>query len=361
MARLSAMGGNGRSAACRTTALVVVGPLASLALLGCGAEPSGGPPDRTTVTAVADDVRERPPAPVAEPTSSAAPTDGPAALDASAPLYLNPDTQARAAYDAAAGAERDLLGRIALTPQAFWVGDWYAPGDITAVVADYTGRAAAADAVPALVVYAIPGRDCGLYSAGGVATSEYAGWVDAVAAGLEGAPLVVLEPDALASLGDCDGQGDRVGYLRDAAEALTAAGARVYVDVGHSGWLPVETAAERLRQVGVADYAGFALNTSNYQATADERAYGEAISAALGGDVGFVVDTSRNGNGSDGQWCNPRGRALGDAPHLVADDTHLDALLWVKAPGESDGECNGGPPAGQWWPEIALELARNAG
>lgn len=346
--------------------LVVVGPIASLALLGCGGEPrDGAPADRATVTAVADDVRELPPAPAPEPTPSAEPVDGPVAPDASAPLYLNPDTQARAAYDAAAGAERDLLGRIALTPQAFWVGDWYAPGDITAVVADYTGRAATAGAVPALVVYAIPGRDCGLYSAGGVATSEYAGWVDDVAAGLEGAPLVVLEPDALASLGDCDGQGDRVGFLRDAAQALTAAGARVYVDVGHSGWLPVETAAERLREVGVADYAGFALNTSNYQATADERAYGEAIAAALGGDVGFVVDTSRNGNGpADGSgdgWCNPRGRALGEAPRLVADGTHLDALLWVKAPGESDGECNGGPPAGQWWPEVALELARNAG
>jgi endoglucanase len=44
----------------------------------------------------------------------------------------------------------------------------------------------------------------------------------------------------------------------------------------------------------------------------------------------------------------------------VDDATSLDALLWVKLPGESDGACNGGPAAGQWWQEIALELAANA-
>jgi endoglucanase len=35
-------------------------------------------------------------------------------------------------------------------------------------------------------------------------------------------------------------------------------------------------------------------------------------------------------------------------------------LLWVKVPGESDGECGGGPPAGTWWHAGAVELARNA-
>ncbi|WP_449385874.1 glycoside hydrolase family 6 protein [Cellulomonas soli] len=120
-----------------------------------------------------------------------------------------------------------------------------------------------------------------------------------------------------------------------------------------------QTAANRLNQIGFQYAVGFALNTSNYQTTADSRAYGEQVSALLGGK-GFVVDTSRNGNGSNGEWCNPRGRALGDRPALVDDATHLDALLWVKSPGESDGTCNGGPAAGAWWQDVALELARNA-
>ena len=73
-----------------------------------------------------------------------------------------------------------------------------------------------------------------------------------------------------------------------------------------------------------------------------------------------VIDTSRNGNGSNGEWRNPRGRALGEQPRFVDDATALDALLWVKLPGESDGACNGGPAAGTWWQEFALELAANA-
>ena len=43
------------------------------------------------------------------------------------------------------------------------------------------------------------------------------------------------------------------------------------------------------------------------------------------------------------------------------DDTRAlpkPAYLWVKRPGESDGPCNGGPSAGQWWPEYALGLAQ---
>jgi endoglucanase len=38
----------------------------------------------------------------------------------------------------------------------------------------------------------------------------------------------------------------------------------------------------------------------------------------------------------------------------------VDGLLWIKAPGESDGSCNGGPSAGTWWPEYALGLAERA-
>ena len=89
-----------------------------------------------------------------------------------------------------------------------------------------------------LVVYAIPGRDCGSYSGGGVAESAYAAWIDTVASGIQGNPYVILEPDALAQLGDCSGQGDRVGFLKYAAKALTLKGARVYIDAGHSAGCP---------------------------------------------------------------------------------------------------------------------------
>ncbi|MFC8796366.1 glycoside hydrolase family 6 protein [Promicromonospora sp. NPDC057138] len=279
----------------------------------------------------------------------------PAASD----LYVDPTTQAYAAWEAASGTDKDLLAKIALTPQAYWVGDWADADETREQVADYTGRAATAGQTGMLTVYAIPGRDCGNHSGGGVPESEYARWVDTVASGIQGNPMVVLEPDALAQLGDCDGQGDRVGYLRYAAASLTDAGARVYIDAGHSAWLSPGEAARRLQLVGFTDAVGFALNTSNYQTTADTQAYAEQVSSQVGGRP-YVIDTSRNGNGSNGEWCNPRGRALGEQPRFVDDATALDALLWVKLPGESDGACNGGPAAGQWWQEIALELAANA-
>src|SRR5690606_12261519 len=98
----------------------------------------------------------------------------------------------------------------------------------------------------------------------------------------------------------------------------------------------------------------------------------------------FVIDTSRNGKGpwtppadrpeGDAQdWCNPPDRGNGPRPTTRTGNPLNDAFLWVKIPGESDGECfrwtTGptdpvrtmvDPPAGQWFPEMALELARNA-
>ncbi|GEA79993.1 glycoside hydrolase family 6 protein [Cellulomonas uda] len=300
--------------------------------------------------------------PTAAPPSAAPQTPAPssaAGADAAGGLLVRTESQAVTAWSAATGDEKRLLATIAQTPQAAWVGDWVDAGVARDQVARLTSAAAGSGTTAVLVVYAIPGRDCGLHSAGGVAADAYAAWVEAVAGGIVGHPVVVLEPDALAQLGDCDGQGDRVALLAAAARTLDEAGARVYLDAGHSGWLPVGEVVARIRAVGTAHLAGFALNTSNYQTTADERAYGEQVAAQLDG-LGFVVDTSRNGNGSNGEWCNARGRALGEAPRLVDDGTALDALLWVKSPGESDGTCNGGPAAGQWWQEIALELARNA-
>ena len=81
------------------------------------------------------------------------------------------------------------------------------------------------------------------------------------------------------------------------------------------------------------------------------------------GGAPFVIDTSRNGAGPapGDDWCNPPGRALGPAPTGQTGDPAVDALLWIKRPGESDGSCNGAPPAGAWWPEGALALARAAG
>ncbi|MBO3088183.1 glycoside hydrolase family 6 protein [Cellulomonas dongxiuzhuiae] len=307
------------------------------------------------------------PRPTQSPTPSRTPTQTPSPQPtqsqppvSSSDFYVDPTTSAYAAWQAASGNDKNLLAKIALTPQALWIGDWATASATQEQVRDYTGRARAAGKTALLVVYAIPGRDCGSYSGGGVSTSEYARWIDTVAAGIQGNPWVILEPDALAQLGDCDGQGDRVGFLQYAAKSLTAKGARVYIDAGNSAWLSASEAANRLNRIGFSDAVGFSLNVSNYRTTAEAKAYGQQISQLTGGKR-FVIDTSRNGNGATGsEWCNPSGRALGERPTKVNDGSGLDALLWIKRPGESDGTCNGGPTAGAWWQAMALELARNA-
>jgi hypothetical protein len=56
------------------------------------------------------------------------------------------------------------------------------------------------------------------------------------------------------------------------------------------------------------------------------------------------------------QWCNPPGRQLGSVPQVL--DDRGDIGLWIKAPGESDGDCGvgAGTQAGEFSPVIATEL-----
>jgi endoglucanase len=136
----------------------------------------------------------------------------------------------------------------------------------------------------------------------------------------------------------------------------------VYLDAGNAHWQSAATMAARLRQADVAQARGFSLNTSNFDTTSSETTYGEAIAKSLGTGAHFVIDTSRNGQGRapEGAWCNPPGRGLGETPTANTGNSLIDAYLWVKMPGASDGTCNGGPSAGQWWPEYALGLAERA-
>lgn len=157
-----------------------------------------------------------------------------------------------------------------------------------------------------------------------------------------------------------DRRDERYRLLSGAVETLSANPAtEVYIDAGHSNWHAASVTAARLRSAGVANARGFALNTSNFQRTEAEVAYGRAVSAAIGARTPFVIDTSRNGDGpisaADG-WCNPPDRAVGRTPTTDTQMDLVDALLWVKVPGESDGTCRGGTSAGVFWPEYALGL-----
>jgi endoglucanase len=256
------------------------------------------------------------------------------------------------------------MDKIAGQPQADWFGDW--SGDIQSAVSARVTQIASSGALPILVAYDIPLRDCGSYSAGGATSATaYKTWIRAFAAGIGSRrAIVVLEPDALAGMG-CLSQADqqtRLALLSDAVTVLGAqAGVATYIDAGNSAWQSAATMASRLQSAGVARARGFSLNVSNYLTTASQTSYGDQLSSLVGGKH-FVVDTSRNGLGpsSDGQWCNAPGRALGNRATTSTGDALADAFVWIKRPGESDGTCNGGPAAGQWWADYALGLARRA-
>jgi endoglucanase len=259
------------------------------------------------------------------------------------------------AYDAAQGPDRDLLAKVALNPSAYW----FAGGDPTRAgsIANGPGGEYAV-----IVAYNIPNRDCNGASGGGAGSDEeYRGWIDAMANSLQGKEAaIILEPDSLAL--DCGPT--RGPLLSYAVSSLRAnPGVAVYIDGGHSSWVPAGEMANRLLAAGIEQATGFAVNVSNFQPTEALINYGRSLSAQVGNKP-FVIDTSRNGQGArtPGDWCNPAGAGLGQAPTAATGDSSVHALLWVKRPGESDGPCGqcAGTPAGQFCTSYALELARNA-
>jgi cellulose 1,4-beta-cellobiosidase len=93
------------------------------------------------------------------------------------------------------------------------------------------------------------------------------------------------------------------------------------------------------------------------------KAYGELFTQRLGHRVSMLIDTSRNGWGGSarptgpgpqtnvdeyvnggrldrrihlGNWCNQSGAGIGERP-TVSPEAGIDAFVWVKPPGESDG------------------------
>ncbi|MHB9758766.1 glycoside hydrolase family 6 protein [Streptomyces sp. BYX5S] len=305
----------------------------------------------------------------AEPARQSAPSSS---VTDTSPFWVDPDSDAADQVaewkSRGRGSDAALIERIAAHPQAMW-----APGDYPRQpIAEAAAQATKADKTLVLVAYNIPHRDCGQHSAGGAHSADfYHQWIDAFASGIGDAKaLVVLEPDALGHIVDgctpAEYDDERYALMSAAIDRLKRQpNTKVYVDAGNPAWIPdANKLVEPLRRAGVEKADGFALNVSNFQTDKASAAYGRRLSGLLDG-AHFVVDTSRNGAGpyGDGQgdaWCNPPGRALGSAPTTKTGDALIDANLWVKRPGESDGTCRGGPAAGTWWADYALGLARSS-
>ncbi|WP_306325966.1 glycoside hydrolase family 6 protein [Streptomyces venezuelae] len=295
-----------------------------------------------------------PPAHAADPTTM---TSG---------FYTDPNSTPKqwAATHPGDGRAPAIAASIAGTPMARWFGAW--SGTIGTATGAYVGAADQADKLPLLVAYNIYQRDsCGGHSGGGAASpAAYASWIAQFAGGIAARPaVVILEPDSLADYGCLDPT-----QIRERANMINGAVAEfnrqaphtwVYLDAGNPGWVPAATMAQRLHEAGLRQAHGFSLNVSNYYTTAQNTAYGNAVNSELSARYGYtkpyVVDTSRNGNGTNGEWCNAAGRRIGTPTRLGGG---AEMLLWIKTPGESDGDCGvgAGSSAGQFLPEVAYKM-----
>lgn len=283
-------------------------------------------------------------------------------------FYVDPNsTSAQWVRNNPRDGRADRIRRhIASKPMAKWIGDW--TPNIETTVANYTKAAKDKGQTPIFVAYNIPGRDCGQHSSGGAGSPKaYEAWIIKFARGIKKhniEAVVILEPDALPLVADCSRSGSTKAVTDMLADAVYEFGrvapkAKVYIDAGNAEWKSASEMKERLIAANVYNAAGFALNTSNYHRTWKTRRYGNDIAKQLGGNVRFVIDTSRNGAGPDGtNWCNPANRKLGSTSRVVSGKRGLEMLLWIKTPGESDGDCGvgRGTRAGQFMPEEAYRM-----
>jgi len=174
-----------------------------------------------------------------------------------------------------------------------------------------------------------------------------------------------------------------------------------YIDAAHHGWIGWDdnfgasadlfASTARGTTAGLASVDGFITDTANYSALqepfitvteqnrqskwidfnryVDELSFAQAFRQRLvsqngfNSNIGMLIDTSRNGWGGPnrptraststdlntainesridrrphlGDWCNQSGAGIGERPRANP-ATGIDAYVWIKPPGESDG------------------------
>eukprot|EP01084_Bolivina_argentea_P287716 493693_1 len=241
----------------------------------------------------------------------------------------------------------------------------------------------------------------------------------------------IIEPDSLPNLATNMGvqkcQQAQNAYMTAIPYAIkqlaTLPNVYQYVDAAHGGWLGWPNNMQKfvtiISQVlqtagGVNTIRGFISNTANYQPLGsvssnydpcqlstqynqcvNEAKYIQFMSQQMSNtgisNKGYLTDTSRNGvpnarehqescGGPCCEWCNIANAGFGKFPSTSTSSTGLniiDAFVWAKVPGESDGTSNTSasnydahcgsdesvkpsPQAGQWFDAFFLMLANNA-
>ncbi|MES1205406.1 MAG: glycoside hydrolase family 6 protein [Pseudomonadota bacterium] len=390
----------------------------ALSLLAAGAVVSCASPSGAGLGVSASPVE---PAPAAHAPPDVNPFVG-------ARIYANPDyVDALRAVEARHPESAGLLKKMASLPTAIWLSAIADTKEVSRHLeaARAQETALGTPVVTVFVVYDLPGRDCNAESSAGELPSDATGearyrheLIDPIVSAFRAHPderiVVIVEPDSLSNL-VTNMSNPRCAavsgiYKRGIAYAvakLSQPNVFLYLDAAHAGWLgwpknlarSVPLYKEVLEMAGGADRVrGFALNVSNYDPVKvptsaprdpavrsdDELGYLEDLTRGLAKvgitGKGFVIDTSRNGRANvrsdPGSWCNVKGAGLGERPRARPAPS-VDAYLFLKVPGESDGTSDpkaprfdamcgaddaapGAPQAGKMFDSYLLDLLRNA-
>lgn len=343
-------------------------------------------------------------------------------------LYVNPDFMAKVEKTAKEVPEiAPAVKKLGKMPTAMWLESLGALQHLPRWLdeAAKQEKAAGKPLVPVFLVYDLPNRDCSAKSSAGELTSDNGGeqkyrseFIDKIAEQFAAHPkqkiVVILEPDSLPNIAtnlevEKCALSEKL-YRNSVAYAiskLSLPNVSIYLDAAHAGWLGWDGNRAKIAQIfkEVLDQAGgpdrirgFATNVANYTSLdgeankklessnpcPNELTYVEKLNANLEAvgikNKGFIIDTSRNGKDGIrtkwGSWCNVKGAGLGERPK-VAPKPLIDAYLWVKPPGESDGTAERGAPrfdescvgpdsdpaapqAGEWFQSYFVGLVKNA-
>ncbi|TID22342.1 exoglucanase 2 [Venturia nashicola] len=265
---------------------------------------------------------------------------------------------------------------------------------------------------------------------------KYKAYIDAIVKNIKAAPSVkfvlIIEPDSLANIvtnmnvPKCATA--KAGYEEGTIYALTKLNLlenvkAMYLDGAHVGWLAwpanLDPAADYFGLIydkagKPSKVRGLVTNVANYNAWSvpagscsklkytdemrsvwasggkkiemcDEKTYMEQLAPKLtakGFPAHFIMDTSRSGKYPTdqkhwGNWCNAKGTGFGRRPAVSKESPLLDAFVWVKPGGESDGTSTpgprfdsfcgtgkpeamqGAPEAGQWFQKYFEQLCAN--
>ncbi|EQC32230.1 hypothetical protein SDRG_09980 [Saprolegnia diclina VS20] len=230
---------------------------------------------------------------------------------------------------------------------------------------------------PTIVVYGLPNKDCQDHQStdGANKTPEqYAQFLtDLTTTVGDNNVVYILEPDAVGLLVGGSACATTFEYERNLINAVSLLGrnprADIYVDIGF--WVlgkandgKIARVLSTLDPTGTR-LKGISINTSNFRTTAELvnmcGNFSATAMATANRTVTCVLDVSRNFAGPDpmSQWCNPKGRGIGRPPTITSGERLVDYMLWIKPPGESDGNCNGGPTAGAFFLDGFVELWNN--